>query len=58
VFVYVKPENVDEVETFLYCAEDIISNWKESEESYILYHSKTFVKERSNDRSLFVKRVR
>lgn len=55
VFVYVKPMDLDDVETYLYTANDIVSVWEESEKSYSLYLSKDFISEKSNDKYLFKK---
>lgn len=48
VFVYVRPENVDETETYLYTATDIRKVWKVKDGNYVLNLSKNFTKEEDN----------
>lgn len=55
VFVYVKPEDPDDVATFLYTTEDIKTLWRENDNSYTLYLSKDFIYNGENNRFLFKK---
>ena len=53
VFVYVKPDDLDKVAVFLYTAEDIRTNWKDSGESYSLSLCRSFIDNGKNDEFLF-----
>lgn len=55
VFVYVKPEEVDDANTFLFTAEDIRNTWKETREEYELYLPKDFISRQENETYVFNK---
>ena len=51
----VKPEDPDDVATFLYTTEDIKTLWRKNDNSYTLYLSKDFIYNGENNRFLFKK---
>lgn len=55
VFVYVKPEEVDEANTYLFTAENIRNTWKENGVVYELYLPKDFVSRKENEAYAFNK---
>lgn len=55
VFVYVKPEDVDETKTYLYTAEDMLSVWKKRNDDYVLNLSKEFNSQKENENYLLNK---
>lgn len=55
VFVYVKPEDVDSAQTYLFTANDIRDVWMNRNGEYVLYLSKDFVFKGDNEKYLFNK---
>lgn len=55
VFVYVKPEDVDSAQTYLYTAGDIQEVWGYKNGEYVLYLPKDFVFREENEKYLFNK---
>lgn len=55
VFVYVKPEDVDNSKTYLFTAGDIRDSWKQRNDEYELYLPKNYCCNRENDKFLFNK---
>lgn len=55
VFVYVKPEDVDSAQTYLYTADDIQEIWGYKNSEYVLYIPKDFVFREDNAKYLFNK---
>lgn len=55
VFVYVKPENVDETQTYLYTAEDIKTVWGKTGHYYYLCLQKDFNSIKTNEKYLLNK---
>lgn len=50
MFVYVRPKDIDETETFLYTAEDIRKTWKAKDGHYILRITKGFTQREGNSK--------
>lgn len=55
VFVYVKKEDTDEAETYMYSADDIRNTWRCTESDYKLYLPQKFNQEKANQKYLFNK---
>ena len=55
-FVYVKKEDTDEAQTYMYSAEDIRNAWEHKEDNYRLYLPKDFNLKEQNQKYLFNKK--
>lgn len=55
VFVYAKPEDVDQTKVYLFTAEDILNDWRKKGNDFILYLSQDFNRRTENEKYLLNK---
>lgn len=55
VFVYLKPEDLDCVATYLFTGKDIKAKWKDHSDSYSLYLGRDFINNKENNAYIFNK---
>lgn len=56
VFAYIKPEDVDKSETYMYIAQDIRNTWKKKDDDYFLNIPKNFCDRVENEKYKFNKK--